>query len=37
MSCPRCDGLVAHEYLLDPREGLVWQVTAYEGGVVCLL
>ena len=37
MTCPRCDGLVPHEYLLVPREGLVWQVTAYEGGVVCLL
>ena len=26
MSCPRCDGLVVHEHLLDPREGLVWRV-----------
>ena len=21
MTCPRCDGLVVSEYLLDPREG----------------
>lgn len=21
MTCPRCDGLVVHEYMLDPREG----------------
>ena len=21
MNCPRCDGLVVQEYLLDPREG----------------
>ncbi len=21
MTCPRCDGLVVREYLLDPREG----------------
>ena len=21
MTCPRCNGLVVHEYLLDPREG----------------
>ncbi len=26
MTCPRGDGLVAHEYLLDPREGLAWLV-----------
>jgi len=26
MTGPRCDGLVAHEYLLNPREGLVWRV-----------
>lgn len=21
MTCPRCDGLLVHEYLLNPREG----------------
>jgi hypothetical protein len=28
MTCPRCGGLVVHECLLDPREGLVWLVNA---------
>jgi hypothetical protein len=28
MTDPRCDGLVAHEYLLDPWERLVWRVNA---------
>jgi hypothetical protein len=28
MTCPGCGGLVVHEYLLDPRERLVWQVNA---------
>ncbi len=27
MTRPRCGSLVVHEYLLDPREGLVWQVS----------
>ena len=26
MTGPRCNGLVAHEYLLDPREGLVRRI-----------
>ena len=26
MTCPRCDGLLVREYLLDPRKELVWRV-----------
>jgi hypothetical protein len=28
MTGPRCDGLVVHEYLLDPWDGIVWRVNA---------
>ena len=37
MTCPRCEGLVVHEYLLDPREGLVWRVNGKERGGAWLL
>jgi hypothetical protein len=26
MTCLRCGGLVVNEYLLNPREGIVWLV-----------
>jgi hypothetical protein len=34
MTGPRCDGLVVHEYLLDPREGLVRRIYRKERGGV---
>ncbi len=32
MTCPHCDGLVVHEYLLDTREGLVCLINEKGGG-----
>jgi hypothetical protein len=37
MTCPLYDGLVVHENLLVPQEGLVWQVNKNERGGVWLL